>query len=321
MFCDEYLKVLADKGAPMYSIGEVETKVGIRPAIIKHGAPFLQVFEEMVDFDLRVKNMDKANVDISIMSLTCPSTLFGDRDVSIKIAKMMNDRYAQAQKAYPDRLRWYASLPWQYPEDTHAELDRALGLGAVGVVVIGNIEGEHLTDPKFAPVWESIDKRGLPVQIHPSHPPGGSEMQIEKWHLSVSNGFIFDTTLILTKMIMSGFFDKYPNLKIIGLHGGGAIPYLIGRIDRCWETVPTAREMISSPHSTYMSRFYIDAVLYRIQALELAIAEMGDDNVLYGSDYPHNIGDMAGVLSRVNMLNSKTRDKICGLNAIKLFKL
>ena len=321
MLSDEYLKFLAEKGAPVYSIVNVETMAGTRPAISKYGAPYLQVFEEMLDFDLRVKNLDKAKVDISIMSLTTPNSLFGEREDSVAIAKIMNDRYAQAQRTYPDRLRWYATLPWQYAEDAVVELERAVGLGAVGVVVIGNIEGEHLTDPKFAPIWAAIDKRGLPVQIHPAIPPGGDDMQIQKWHLSVSNGFIFDTTLILSKMIMSGFFDTYPNLKIIGLHGGGTIPYLIGRLDRIWETVPTSREKISSPPSTYLSKFYVDAIVYRIAALELAVTEMGNDNVLYGSDYPHNIGDMAGVLSRVNMLTPVTRDKICGLNAMKLFKL
>jgi len=321
MLSDEYLKFLSEKGAPAYSIGTVETIAGIRPVVRKNGAPFLQVLEEMLDFDLRIKNLDKAKVDISIMSLTCPSTLFGDREDSVMIAKMMNDRYSQAQKTYPDRLRWFVTLPWQYPEDSIAELERGMGMGAVGVVVIGNIEGEHLTDPKFAPIWAAIDKRALPVLIHPAIPPGGADMDLEKWHLGVSNGFIFDTTLILSRMIMSGFFDTYPNLKIIGLHGGGTIPYLIGRLDRCWETVPTAREKISTPPSTYLSRFYVDSVVYRIQALELAVAEMGSDNVLYGSDYPHNIGDMTGVLSRVNMLTPSTRDKICGLNAMKLFKL
>jgi len=321
MLSDEYLKFLAEKGAPVYSIGQVETIAGTRPAISKNGAIFMHVFDEMLDFDLRIKNLDKAKVDISIMSLTTPSTLFGDRNDSVTIARMMNDRFSQAQKAYPDRLRWYATLPWQYPEDSIAELERAIGLGAVGVVVIGNIDGDHLTDPKFAPIWAAIDKRGLPVQIHPTIPPGGSEMDFEKWHLGVSNGFIFDTTLILSRMIMSGFFDTYPNLKIIGLHGGGTIPFLIGRLDRIWETVPTSREFISAPPSAYLSRFYVDAVVYRIQALELTVAEMGSDNVLYGSDYPHNIGDMAGVLNRVNMLSPAIRDKICGLNAMKLFKL
>jgi len=321
MFSDEYLKILAEKGAPTYTIGNVETKAGIRPAISKNGALFVQVLEEMLDFDVRITNLDKAKVDISIMSLTCPNAFFGDRDNSVMVARVMNDRYDQAQRTYPDRLRWYASIPWQYPEDAVVELDRALGMGAVGVIVTGNIAGDELIDPKFAPVWAAIDQRGLPVQIHPAIPPGSVDMQINRWHLGAGNGFIIDTTLILSKMIMSGFFDTYPNLKIIGLHGGGTLPYLIGRLDRCWETVPAAREKISSPPSTYMSRFYVDSVLYRVQALQLAVMEMGDDKVLYGSDYPHNIGDMSGILARVNMLTTSTRDKICGLNAMKLFKL
>jgi len=317
MLSDEYIELLVNKGAPIYSMG----KLGNSPLIMKNNAPFLTIFEEMMDFDLRIKNLDKAKVDISIVSLTCPNTIFGDRETSLAVAKMMNDRFAQAQKTYPGRIRWYANIPWQYPEDAIPELERALGMGAVGVIVIGSIEGAHLIDPRFDPIWAAIDKHGLPVQIHPGIPTGATEMDLEKWHLGASTGFIFDTTLILCKMIMSGFFDTYPNLKIIGLHGGGTMPYLVGRLDRIWEAVPSAREKISTPPSTYLSKFYVDSVLYRIQALELAVVEMGDDNVLYGSDYPHSIGDMAGVLSRVNMLSPAVRDKICSLNAMRIFKL
>jgi aminocarboxymuconate-semialdehyde decarboxylase len=119
---------------------------------------------------------------------------------------------------------------------------------------------------------------------------------------------------------MDGFFDRYQNLKIIAAHGGGTLPYMIGRLDRVWETVPTARK-ISRPPSSYMPQIYTDAVVYRQTALQLAISEFGEDNVMYGSDYPHNIGDMAGVLSRVDALAAGPREKIRSKNALRIFKL
>lgn len=321
MLSEEYLKVIADKGGPTYTVTEVKTMNGIHPAIHRDGALFMTVFDEMFDYDLRVQNMNKAKVDIAIVSLTCPNTFLGGKELSSQLAQMMNDKMTDAQSRYPDRIRYFASLPWQYADEAIAELERAVKKGAVGVVVLGNIDGRHLTDPAFAPVWEAIDKHALPVLIHPTMPPGAEQMKLGEYHLGAGNGFIIDTTLAISRMIMDGFFDRYTNLKILALHGGGTMPYIIGRLDRCWETVPAARAKISNPPSSYLPQIYIDSVVYRLPALQLAVAEFGEDNVLYGSDYPHNIGDMVGVLSRVDSLGAAQRDKIRGRNAMRIFNL
>lgn len=81
---------------------------------------------------------------------------------------------------HPDRIRWFASLPWQFPELAVAELERALSQGASGVVVLGNIAGQPLTDALFAPVWRAIDDRALPVFIHPTAPPGVAAMGMDQ---------------------------------------------------------------------------------------------------------------------------------------------
>jgi aminocarboxymuconate-semialdehyde decarboxylase len=146
-------------------------------------------------------------------------------------------------------------------------------------------------------------------------------MKLGEFHLAASNGFLIDTTLATSRMIMDGFFDRYRKLKIIAAHGGGTLPYMIGRLDRVWEAVPAAREKISRPPSSYMSQIYTDSVVYRQTALQLAICEFGEDNVMYGSDYPHNIGDMVGILSRVDALAVGQRNKIRGKNALRIFKL
>jgi aminocarboxymuconate-semialdehyde decarboxylase len=139
--------------------------------------------------------------------------------------------------------------------------------------------------------------------------------------LVVPVGFMFDTTLALSRMIFDGFFDKYTHLKIIGAHGGGALPYLIGRLDRCYEKIDPARETISAAPSTYMDRLFLDAVVYSQESLNLAIHSVGESNVFYGSDYPHNISDMPGCLARVNALSAGVRDKVRGRNAEKIFNL
>ncbi len=215
--------------------------------------------------------MDKCGVDICVVSLTCPNVFWGGPEVSLKAARIMNDDMTAAQTAHPDRLRWFASLPWQYPERALAELDRAHAAGASGVMVLANVDGRSLTDPAFAPIWAAIDAKALPVLVHPTAPPGVADMDMERFQLTASLGFTFDTSLAVARMIYDGFFDRYRKLKIIAAHGGGALPYLIARMDQCFDNIPACREKISVRPSEYMSRIYADAVVFAPDALALCV--------------------------------------------------
>ena len=175
---------------------------------------------------------------------------------------------AEAQSRYPDRLRWFASLPWEYPQRAVEELERACAKGAVGVMVLANVSGKSLTDPMFAPIWAEIDKRGLPVLVHPTDPPGVDLMDMTKFDLSWSVGFMFDTTLAITRMIFEGFFDQYPNLKMIASHGGGTLPYLVGRFEKGDEVeIPSRRRMLRKP-TDYLRHIYYDSITYNLGALQ-----------------------------------------------------
>ena len=105
----------------------------------------------------------------------------------------MNDDMAAARTAHPERLRWFASLPWQYPDRALPELERAATAGASGVMVLANIDGQPLTDPVYAPIWSAIDARALPVLVHPTAPPGVGAMDMSRFQLTASIGFTFDT--------------------------------------------------------------------------------------------------------------------------------
>jgi aminocarboxymuconate-semialdehyde decarboxylase len=235
---------------------------------------------------------------------------------------MVNDSMSEQQRAKPDRIRWFASLPWQYADDAKAELARCVKDGAVGVMVLGSIDGNNLIDPQFAPVWQEIDRMGLPVLVHPTAPQGVGEMHMEAFNLIPPVGFMFDTTLAFAHMIFSGFLDKYPNVKLIAAHGGAALPYLAGRFDICHEKIPACSAIIKEKPSSYLRRIYYDTVVYEPAALELCIKVAGSsENVLYGSDYPHNIGDMIGCLGRVDALPGETRHLVRGKNAERIFNL
>jgi aminocarboxymuconate-semialdehyde decarboxylase len=245
---------------------------------------------------------------------------WGPPDVSLQAARIMNDDMAAARERHHGRIEYLCSLPWQHAELALAELKRATAQGACGVMVLANIDGQPLTAPQFAPVWQAIDALSLPVLIHPTAPPGVQAMQMHEFQLTASIGFTFDTTLAVSRMLYDGFFDRYTNLKIIASHGGGALPYLIGRLDQCFRNIPACRTKTQSTPSSYMGRVFADSVVFTQQALDLCLEVFGDDQVLFGSDYPHTIGDPVGCLAKVNSLLGARREKVRGGNAQRIFK-
>lgn len=319
MFAETWLDMLSRHGGDHIEV-KINPATGKR-CIFKDKAPFMTPNVAMSDYDLRIKRMNEARVDVAVVSLTCPNVFFGDAETSLVAAQVNNDDMAGAQTQYPDRIRWFASLPWQFPKLALAELERALLKGTVGIVTLGNIGGMPLTDPLFAPIWKALDDKALPVFIHPTAPPGIGLMGMDEFNLTPPIGFTFDTSLAVARMVLDGFFDRYPNLKIIAGHGGGTIPYLAGRMDFCWQNHPAARTKTQRKPSEYLKQVYCDSVLFRQDALELAISVFGSDNVLYGSDYPHAIGDMVGCLERVDALSGGTRQKVRGRNVERIFKL
>jgi aminocarboxymuconate-semialdehyde decarboxylase len=316
MLNDKWLEQLLAHGGHY----ELKDFAGQR-AIHLDGTPFMTLMDPMFDYAKRIEDMDAAGVDIAIVSLTCPSVYWGGEEISTATAVMMNDDMAAQQKTYPDRIRFFATLPWQYPDAAIKELNRAHEIGAVGVFVSANISGASLTDPNFKTIWDEIDRLELPVLVHPAAPPGVQEMDMQKYNLVASVGFMFDTTLAISRMIYDGFFDRYQKLKIIACHAGATLPYLMGRLDICHANMPSARSVISDSPSTYFDRIYFDSVTFTQEALNLCIDVAGTANVLYGSDYPHNIGDMAGCLSRVDALPADQKDAVRGNNAERIFKL
>jgi aminocarboxymuconate-semialdehyde decarboxylase len=318
MLNEGFLKLLKKHGGG-YKLKKV---VGGQTGVFKDGAPFMTLMPGMFDYDLRIRAMDEAGVDIAIVTLTSPNVYWGAASISLQASRIMNDDMAARHKQYPQRIRFMCSLPWQHPKLAVAELKRACDeLGAVGVMVLANIDGVSLTDKRFSSIWKEIDRRGLPVLVHPTAPPGTAELDVMRYNLIASVGFMFDTSLAVARMIFDGFFDRYPSLKIIAAHGGGALPYIAGRLDICFANMPACRERISNPPSSYLKKVYFDSVVFQQESLELALKVGGTGNVLYGSDYPHNIGDMKGCLARVDALPPAQRDAVRGGNAMRIFKL
>jgi aminocarboxymuconate-semialdehyde decarboxylase len=317
MLSERWLELLQAHGG-RYTL---EAVPGGQRAVHISGAPFMTLTPGMLDYELRIRRMDQAGVDLAIVSLTCPNVFWGEPRVSLEAARATNDGMAAAQRTWPDRIRWLASLPWQHRDLALEELDRALGLGAVGVMVLANVAGVPAGDVAFEPIWAEIDRRELPVLLHPTAPPGVERLHLEAYNLVASIGFPLDTTIAVASMVMDGFFERFPSVKLIAGHGGGTLPYLAGRMDQWYRSFEACRQRIGRLPSEYLRHLYYDAVVYERAALELCVDLAGPERVLYGSDYPHNVGDMAGCLARVDSLPARTAAAIRGANAERVFKL
>lgn len=273
------------------------------------------------DYELRIEHMNAAAIDISIVSLTCPNVYWGTEEVSCRAARESNDTMAEAQGEHPDRIRWFTSLPWEYPDRALAELARTSETGAIGVMVLANVAGRSLTDPFFAPIWKEIDRRALPVLLHPTDPPGAESMDMGQFDLSWSVGFMFDTTLAVTRMIFDGFFDRYPNLKLIASHGGAALPYLVGRFEKGNEVELSQRRKMAGKPTDYLRHIYYDCITYDPRALAYLISIVGPDRVMFGTDWPHQVHDTTGALANTEMLPDDQCRAIRGKTALGLFGL
>lgn len=314
----DWLELLRRHGAPRY---EVRKSLDAPEGIMLDGAPFMTPMPGHFDYEVRIQKMDEAKVDLAVVSLTCPNVYWGGEEVSLEAARIVNDDMARAERTWPDRIRWMASLPWQYPGVAVEELKRAHANGAVGVMVLANINEVSLTDERFAPIWQAIDDLALPVLVHPTAPPGTPAMDLRAYNLIASIGFMFDTSLSIARMMFDGFFERYPNLKIIASHAGGSLPFLVGRLDQCFHHMNACRTRTQVPPSEFLRHIYYDAVTYRQESLELCIHVAGSDRVMYGSDYPHNIGDMKGCLARVDALPRDQVEAVRGGNAQRIFKI
>jgi aminocarboxymuconate-semialdehyde decarboxylase len=159
------------------------------------------------------------------------------------------------------------------------------------------------------------------VHIHPNYPPGVEAM--EDYWLMPLVGFMFDTTLAAAGLVFAGIPERFPRIKWILGHLGGAIPYLAERLDRGFEAYPECRVNIDRRPSEYLKNFFYDTVNFDPKALRLAVDFAGPGQLLAGSDYPHLISSMSKMKESINALQISAAEKsmILGGNAARLYKL
>lgn len=275
------------------------------------------------DIAYREQVLADAGVDRQVLTLTTPGTHIEAPGRAVDLARLVNDAFAEIASRRGGRFSALATLPLNDPAASAAELERCVSaLGFAGAMLFSNVNGHALADRRFWPVYETADGLDAVLYIHPTHPVG-VEAMTDYWLMPLV-GFLFDTTLAAAKLIFSGVVERFPRIRWILGHLGGAIPYLAERLDRGFHAFEECRRHIQKPPSLYLKRqFYYDTVNFDPGALGLAIDFAGADHLLAGSDYPHQIGSIRSMLTSIRSLPVPDTDKaaILGGNAANLLRL
>jgi aminocarboxymuconate-semialdehyde decarboxylase len=274
------------------------------------------------DIAYRTSVLEEYGVDTQLLSLTTPGTHVEEPRLAVRLAQIVNDGFASIVRDGNGRYVAMATLPLCDPEASARELERAVRqLHFGGAMVFSNINGAALSDDQFLPVWETANDLGAVIHIHPTSPVGVEAMK-DYWLMPLV-GFPLDTTLAAASLVFSGVAARFPNIKWALGHLGGAIPYLVERLDRGFHAFAECRANIDRPPSSYLKEFYYDSVNFDVRALQLAIDFAGADHILAGSDYPHQIGSLRRMFDSIAALeiSEDDREKIRGGNAARLLAL
>ncbi len=274
------------------------------------------------DIAYRQGVLEKEGVDTQVISLTTPGTHVESSAYAATLATLVNDAFAQIITERGPRFTALATLPLNDPAASLKELRRAVEqLRLPGAMLFSNVNGIALADKRFWPIYEYADATGAVLHIHPTSPVG-VEAMTEYWLMPLV-GFLMDTTLAAAHLVFSGVPERFPRIKWVLGHLGGAIPYLAERLDRGYHAFKECRANIKRLPSEYLKTWHYDTVNFDGHALQLAINFAGVDRVLAGSDYPHQIGSIPAMLSSLRGLDvsEADRSKILGGNAARVYGL
>jgi aminocarboxymuconate-semialdehyde decarboxylase len=274
------------------------------------------------DIDYRQDILDQLGITRQVITFTTPGVHVEGPALAVQWARLVNDCLGKIAKERPKHFSALATLPLNDPAASVVELERAMKEhGLPGAMLFSNVNGVPLADERYWPLYKKADELEAVLQIHPMYPLGVEAMK-EYWLMPLV-GFLMDTTLATAHLVFAGVPERFPRIKWVLGHLGGAIPYLAERLDRGYEAFAECRKNIGRPPTEYLKRFYFDTVNFDPDALMLAVQFAGADHILAGSDYPHQIGSiqkMKTALSGLPLPDSQ-KNRILGGNAARVYGL
>lgn len=252
--------------------------------------PGLRVRPNVFDTALILSALDTMHLDGAAVS--SPPEFFmywAPPETGVRMARLINDGYTAWARAAPGRFLPLATVPLQDPLAACREVRRAIGDGGLsGVAICTHVCGRELDDAAFAPFFATVAELGVPIFLHPQN--GGDVARLASHHLWNVVGFPFETAEAAARLILAGVFARHPALKVVLAHGGGYLPYQMGRLDHAWHRRPHLRQTCPEPPSRYLRQIYCDGLLHSEAALRFLVTMVGADHIVPGTDYPFDMG-------------------------------
>ena len=276
--------------------------------ITYRGARFFGVTPAMTDVNKRLEDMDRVGIDVEVVSLSTPNVFFTDAEHQPAVARMINDSYADLIARHPKRFKGFASIPMDDREGARNELHRAIDtLKLNGVILLSNIGGKPLTSAEYRPFFAEANRMKLCIFLHPMIPAQSDAFR--EYVLGPIIGFPFDTSLAVARMCYDGMFAEFPDIRWLIGHLGGAVPYLMERMDNGYRDFPECRAKIDQLPSFYLKRLYYDTVSFSTHTLTMVRNMVGADHMVMGSDYPHLLGSIDRAVTSIESLDIREEEK------------
>jgi aminocarboxymuconate-semialdehyde decarboxylase len=273
---------------------------------------------ECCDLDLRLADMETYGVDMQAVCATV-HTFFYDQEPALGLAcaVLQNDELASVVDRNPSRFLGLATLPLQDPQRAADELRRAMRVrGLRGAQIGTNVNGRNLDDPALEPVWAVAGELRAFILVHPHGEilPGD---RLKSYYMRNFVGLPFETTMAGAALVFGGVIERHPHINFCLCHGGGFLPYQIGRFMHAWNVRAEPKACLQGSPETSLARLHYDTIVHSTRALEFLIATVGAEHVLLGSDYPFDMGEFDCV-ARVKAISSDRRDIVLGARAKEL---
>ena len=243
--------------------------------------------KEFLDHHLYLSSQLDASISHSVLSPVPQLFMYEfDEAITAEASMVYNRSLAQLTIDYPNQLSALGTVPLQNPTLAAAILSDAIQLGLKGIILGPGINGHMLSDEFFTPLFEEANRLETIIFIHPLL---AEDPRLKRRMMPNLIGIPWETTICATDLLLSGIVDRFPKIKFIFAHGGGFLPYQIGRLDKGYEQWSAVSSKLSARPSEYLKRFWYDSVLWNKESIEFLIQTVGEEQVLPGSDYPFDL--------------------------------
>ena len=281
------------------------------------------VGEVMTTIDRRLRDLDAMGIDIQVVAPAPGQNYYTvDAKIAEQAHRLANDGVAEYCSRKPDRFVGLGVVTLQEPEIAVRELDYIMNhLKLRGVEILTNVDGQELSDEKFRPFFAKAEALGAFIMMHPNGFTHGD--RLTHYYLNNVLGNPLETTLALHNLIFSGTLARFPELKLMAVHGGGYLPGYSGRIDHAWGARKDSHADLPLPPTTYLRQVYLDTVVFSYHQLAYLIDVFGPDRILMGTDYPFDMAEYnpVGHIAGVAGMDELTLAQIAGGNAIRVLGL